>query len=104
MTETPVDLRAVTDPKVDPLVPGGRDLVRFVDAALAGGRADLRPLAGWFDPEATVMAAAVVANFQMMNRVADATGMPVGTAARARGADLIDLLGLDRFDHSEDEE
>jgi hypothetical protein len=46
-----------------------------------------------------VRAAAVIGNFQMMNRVADATGMPVGTGSRGANAELIAELGLDRFDH-----
>ena len=69
--ETPIDLRAVTDPSVD--------------------------------PRALIAAAAVVGNFQMMNRVADATGMPVGTGRRRQDADLIEQLGLSRFDHLQEE-
>lgn len=103
-TETPVDLQAVTNPDVDPLLPAGRELVAFVDGVLTSGRGDPKRLArrsGW---EATVMASAVIGNFQMMNRVADATGMPVGKGVRARNADLIEALELDRFDHLEEQE
>lgn len=103
-TETPIDLRAVTDPSVDPLLPGGGELVAFVDATLAsGGSAAARRLNEALGRRALIAAAAVVGNFQMMNRVADATGMPVGTGRRRQDADLIEQLGLSRFDHLQEE-
>ncbi len=102
--QQPVDLRSVTDPRVDPLLAGGRELVAFVDAALSGhpetGRDGVEKALG---KPALVRAAAVIGNFQMMNRVADATGMPVGTGSRRANAELIAELGLDRFDHLEAE-
>lgn len=102
-TEVPVDLRAVTDPTLDPLLPGGRALLSFVDAALrTPSPTARRVLEGELGTEALVTAATVVGNFQMMNRVADATGMPVGQGSRRRHADLIEELGLDRYDHLED--
>lgn len=103
-TRVPVDVRAVTDPSIDPLLPGGRELIGLVDASVDGGADDegeareaVRSVLG--EP-ALVDAAAVIGNFQMMNRVADATGMPVGRGSRARSGALIEQLGLDRFDHS----
>jgi len=51
-------------------------------------------------PEALVDAAAVIANFEMMNRVADAIGMPVGRGMRAGSADLRAEADLDRYDHT----
>lgn len=101
-TNTPVDLRAVVDPRIDPLLPAGQELVAFVDSVLtepnpAAAHA-LREAQG---ESALVAAAAVIANFQMMNTVADATGMPVGKGSRLMHADLIEELGLGRFDHLE---
>lgn len=100
-TDTPVDVRAVTDPSIDPLVPDGEILLRFVDAVLEGrpdeGRQEATAALGI---AAVIDAAAVIGNFQMMNRVADGTGMPVGKGSRARSAALIEQLGLDRFDHT----
>lgn len=99
-TGTPVDLRAVVDSRVDPLLPAGRELVAFVDSVLAepepAAAQELRHTQG---QPALVAAASVIANFQMMNIVADATGMPVGRGSRLRNAELIAELRLDRFDH-----
>lgn len=100
-TQTSVDLRAVTDSTIDPLVPGGRCLVRLVDAAfgLAGLPAGVAALRDELGMAALVDAAAIIGNFQMMNRVADGTGMPVGQGSRQRNAGVIARLGLERFDH-----
>lgn len=101
---TPVDLHAVVDPTVDPLVPAGRALVSFVDVMITRPDESVRGLleaeVGW---RGLAIAAGVLGNFQMMNRVADATGMPVGTGTRRRLSSLIDDLGLDRFDHLDEE-
>jgi len=105
ISQVPVDVRAITDPKIDPLIPGGVALLRFADAVLAQSD-DIRGTAelvaaelGW---SGLVDAAAVIANFQMMNRVADGTGMPTGRGSRVRNAALIEMLGLDRFDHTDE--
>lgn len=101
-TDTPVDLRAVVDPRTDPLLPAGRELVVFVDSVLAEpDPAAARAVIAELGEAALVSAASVIANFQMMNIVADATGMPVGKGSRLRNADLIEDLGLARFDHLE---
>jgi hypothetical protein len=99
-----VDLRAVTNPAVDSLLPGGSVLLRFTDAALTGDGVELadardavRRSAG---DAATVDAAGVIGNFEMMNRIADAIGMPVGKGSRKHMADVIEELGLARFDHA----
>lgn len=102
-TNTLVDPRAVTDTSIDPLLPGGRLLLAFVDAALARSPEEVAgELAARLGSRAVVTTATVIGNFQMMNRVADATGMPVSKDARQRNAELIDQLGLGRFDHSEE--
>ena len=104
--QTPVDLRAVADPTIDPLIPGGVGLLRFVDAVLARSTSGIESAATTVGAElgsaGLVDAAAVIGNFQMMNRVADGTGMPVGNGSRIRHAALIDQLGLDRFDHTDE--
>lgn len=101
-TNTPVDLRAVVDPRVDPLLPAGRELVAFVDSVLTvSDPTAAHALGKAQDEQALVAAASVIANFQMMNTVADATGMPVGKGSRLRNVDLIEELGLGRFDHLE---
>ena len=104
-TNTPLDLRSVTDRTVDSLLPGGAALLRLVDAVVMRSVGDIAPRANDVNEElgraGLVDAAGVIGNFQMMNRVADGTGMPVTRGARIRNAEIIDLLGLERFDHEE---
>ena len=95
-----LNMAAVGDPSLPSGVPGGNLLLRLVDAVLldseplpdvhAGIVAELRP-------EALVDAAAVFGNFEMMNRVADATGIPVAAGAIEREKGLIELLDLESF-------
>jgi hypothetical protein len=92
-----IDLRALADRSVDPVLPGAAALLDVIDAAfgmgdLGAARAALIEELG---PAGLVDAAGVHANFEMMNRVADGTGIPVGKASRRRNADLVEMLGLD---------
>jgi hypothetical protein len=102
-TEQEVDPRAVTDRTIDPAIRGGAELLDLVDVVLLG-KGDLGAAqAGVIEvlgPEGLVDAAGVIGNFEMMNRIADGTGMPVGKGSLARTADLRAELGLDRFRHS----
>lgn len=100
-TSIPLDARAITDPAIDPLISAGKPLLAFVDAALSGvglsdARATLTVEIGW---DGTVAAAGVIGNFEMMNRVADASGMPVSAGALARTTAWRAELGLDQFRH-----
>ena len=98
--EYPLNLAAVGDPSLPSGIPGGNLLLRFVDATLAGTEpaAHVREeIAAELGPEALVDAAAVFGNFEMMNRVADATGIPVPPARLDRERDLIETLGLEAF-------
>lgn len=49
--------------------------------------------------EALVDAAGTIGNFEMMNRIADATGMPVGVGSRQANADIIGLLDIAYMEH-----
>jgi hypothetical protein len=102
-TNTPFELLAVTDRSVDPLVPGGKTLLAFVDAVVNRVTPEIAEagaaLTNELGRDALVNAASVIGNFEMMNRVADGTGMPVGQGTRRRRADLIERLGLTRMDH-----
>ena len=95
------DPRSVTDPLVDPLLPGGSELVAFVDAThgedpelLERAREALRDTLG---DAATVDAAGVIGNFNQMNRLADATGVPVSARWLDRTAELRAATGIERF-------
>ena len=97
-----LDLTAVRNPERVSGVPSGREILQFVDAALTGSE-KLSPaqsaLISSLGPEALVDAAAVIGNFEMMNRVADGTGIPVAPAAKKRERDLISLLEIEGFEH-----
>lgn len=96
-----VDLRAVTAPAIESGIPHGALLLAFVDAVLERSEAEIlrRELVQTVGEEGLMAAAGVIGNFSMMNRIADATGMPVGKGTLARTADVRELLGLDRFMH-----
>jgi hypothetical protein len=90
-----VDLHAVTGMAVDPLLPAGRQLLDFASALLRGTDDELAVARKALDEAAgsgaVVRAAAVTGNFQMMNRLVDATGVPIGASLRSIAPDL----GLD---------
>ncbi len=101
-TKTPLDPRGITDPSVDPLVGGGRQLIGFVDAVLiddddvTAAREALQSVLG---SRAVADACGAIANFEMMNRIAEGTGMPVGKGSLARTEEWRSLVGLDRYRH-----
>ena len=81
-------------------VPHGRRLVAFAEAvlgedALSRARAALSEAIG---PAGLVDAAAVVGLFNAIDRVADATGIPLEAEKTEASADFRAALGLDRFD------
>ena len=103
VTTTPLDPRSITDRSVDPLLPDGVVLLDFVDAVLGGdepgrtrARTVLRDAVG---PTGLVDASGVIANFEMMNRIADATGMPVGKGTLKRTSEWRKLIGIDSLNH-----
>ena len=63
-------------------------------------RAPLEAVAAALGLAAAVDATAVAANFQIMNRVVDATGLPVGPRRIEANAAIVDVLGLHRFPHA----
>jgi alkylhydroperoxidase family enzyme len=103
-TNRTVDLEAIAFDEVSPGLPGGDELLAFTTATVArepGLIATARDaLVAALGPEAMVDAAGVIGNFEMMNRIADGVGMPVGGGTRSRMEPLITSLGLDRFPHA----
>lgn len=100
-TGTDLDPRGITNVDIDPLVSGGRELIALVDAVLdrrdsGPERAAVRASLG---EAALVDAAGVIGNFEMMNRVAEGTGIPVGKGSLQRTEELRTLLDLDRYRH-----
>lgn len=97
-----IDLAGIVDPTADPGLPAGRELVALARrASVATADADaLEAVASLIGRAAAIDAAAVAANFQVMNRVVDATGLPIGSKRREENAELIATLGLERFSHA----
>jgi hypothetical protein len=69
-------------------------VIRGDDAALARTRAALRAV---ISPEAYVEVAAIIAAFNVVDRVADAIGIPLDDMMLAMSADVRDELRLARF-------
>lgn len=97
-----VDIGGLADAARDPGLEGGRALLAYVDATLdrdddpGPARAAVAEALG---DAGVVRAAAVIGNFEMMNRLADGIGVPVGPKTRSTERDLIETLGLDRIEH-----
>jgi hypothetical protein len=97
-----VELTAVTEAAAgDAGVPHGARLLTFTDAVmgsddelLARERRALRTL---ISPEAFVDACAIVAAFNVVDRIADATGIPLDPMLQAASEDVRAELGLARF-------
>jgi hypothetical protein len=80
----------------------GAELVAFAEAAVAGipdrlnrARNVLVAAAGH---DVMIDTAAVVANFEMMTRIADTTGAAVNEAAKADTAEARAAVGVDAFE------
>ncbi len=75
-----LDLRSIGDPSIPSGVPGGNVLLRLVDACLIGDEGDRQTaraaVRSELGDDGLMHAAGVFGNFQMMNRIADATGFP----------------------------
>jgi len=82
-------------------VPPGALLLALSEAAVGGDEAATRHarerLRDALGTAALVDACAVIGNFEMMTRVADATGVPLDAPMRAVTLDIQRALGLHRF-------
>lgn len=98
--EYSLDLDALRDPAIPAGVPGGNLLLRLVDAVLVRTE-PLRQvhdeIIGELGQEALVDAASVFGNFEMMNRVAEVSGIPIPQQGIDRNQDLIDRLDIGGF-------
>jgi hypothetical protein len=98
-----VDLRAISEgAKNDSVgVAHAAELTAFAEAAVRGdaaalarARDSLRAKAG---SEVVIDAAGVIANFERMTRIADATGIPLDAAPQLASHDFREALGLNAF-------
>jgi len=100
--DSEVDLSAVNGAATgDAGVAQGAELVAFVEAvmgrdegALVQARAALRAV---LSPEAFVDACAVIGAFNVVDRIADATGIPLDDGLVGISADIRTELDLSRF-------
>jgi hypothetical protein len=99
---TAVDLAAVNGGIAsDAGVEHGKELLAFTeavmgedDAALAHERASLRAV---LSPGCFVEVVGIIAGFNVVDRIADATGIPLDSALQAMAGDLRRDLDLGRF-------
>ena len=99
------DVKSVSIDGTPSGVEHGETLSRFAEAALGddsfaleAARTALRDARG---PEAVVDAAAVIATFSKMDRIADATGIPLDGPLALMTEELRDEIGLGRFASAE---
>ncbi len=73
-------------------------MIDLVDAFFSGGEAEQdgtrHALLSVLGPESFLDSATVFGNFEMMNRVAEATGIPVPPQAVERESEMMKMLGL----------
>ena len=96
-----VDVRALADPEVESGVPHGRALLAFAAAAVGGGDTSLARARGALRAElgdaGVADTAAVTSNFERMVRIADSTGIELGSWMESFTEDVRADLGLDRL-------
>jgi hypothetical protein len=102
MSGSAVDLAAVNGGLAgDGGVAHGTRLVAFTDAVMRGSAADQAreraALRACLSPAAFVDAAAVIGSFNVVDRIADATGIPLDAALDVTSAEVRRELGLARF-------
>ncbi len=96
-----LNVAAIGDPSFPVGIPGGDDLLCLVDAVVTRSPDDLADaherIVDTLGPESLADAASVFGNFEMMNRVAEGTGVSIPARAIERMKDTIDELGIDSF-------
>ncbi len=99
------DLGVVNGGRGDGGIAHGALLVGFAEAVLAADTAAIRAardaIAEAMGEPALVDAAAVIAQFDAIDRVADATGTPLELAKAEASADFRPLLGIDDYPSAE---
>lgn len=94
-----LDIRAIGDPGFACGIPGGNALLGLVDAVLSDGNltAAHEAIRAELGDGALAHAAGVFGNFQMMNRIAEGTGIPIPKQRIAASMDQIEAVGLHRM-------
>lgn len=93
-----IDIAVIADPGIPIGIPGGGVLLRLVDVLHGESRASLKTVHSeiieQLGTEALVDAAGVFGNFQMMNRVAEGSGIPISQMTIERESEMMTRLGL----------
>jgi len=93
-----IRIEGIADPSLDVGVPGGLALVDLVDSMVerddSARRRAREVVLDQLGPESLVDAAAVFGNFEMMNRVAEGTGIPLPPQTLEREPEMMKTLGL----------
>ena len=100
MTGTEVDVAAVNGTgRADAGVEHGALLLAFTEAVMRGESAatERGRLQAVLSPESFVDAAAVIGSFSVVDRIADATGIPLDSVMVAMSKEVRDQLDLARF-------
>lgn len=96
-----LNLAAIGDPSLPTGIPGGTEILMYVDAVFDDEWSSINDaqttLVDTLGPESLVDTASVFGNFEMMNRVAEGSGIPVPPQAIERMRSEIDALGLGDF-------
>ncbi len=96
-----LNIEAIADPTLPSGIPGGNELLDLVDAVMSGDRATVETaqtaVIDALDADSLADAASVFGNFEMMNRVAEGSGIPIPQQAIDRMRDTIESLGLAGF-------
>ncbi len=82
-------------------VANGERLLAFTDAVMGSDEAararERRAVRAVLSPEAFVDACAIIAAFNVVDRIADATGIPLDPMLQAASGDVREQLGVARF-------
>ena len=97
-----VDLRGLIDPGIDSGIDGGAELaaVGLAAGATAPSGGPVRRVADVLSPHAAFKAASVAGAFEILNRIVDATGLPVGRRQVESLEWIVVALGLAGFPHA----
>ena len=100
MAGTDVDLGAVNGASHSAIgVAQGEELLAFTEALMRGeaATAERRRLRELLSPAAFVDVAAVIGSFNVVDRIADATGIPLDAVMLAMSQEVREQLELSRF-------
>ena len=96
-----LDIRSIGDPALACGVPGGNALLELVDALLGDGDGDAdiarERVRAELGDAGLMHAAGVFGNFQMMNRIAEGTGIPIPKQRIEASMEQIEAVGLERM-------